>query len=312
MKVDVVIPVYHPGKLFLELLFRLRRQTCPVHRFIIMNTEKQLWEDWAAALPDGALPENLSVFHVTKEEFDHGGTRDFGIRQSEAEVCVCMTHDALPADTHLLERLTEALFSREDVAVSYARQLPRKDCGVIERYTRSFNYPQESRIKTKEDLPRLGIKTYFCSNVCAAYRRDRYLELGGFIRYTIFNEDMIFAAKAVEQGYGIAYAADALVIHSHNYSPMEQFKRNFDLAVSQADHPEVFAGIRSEGEGIRLVKETAGYLIKNKRAYLLPKLVCDSGFKYMGYLAGKRYRHLPRPVIRRCTMNRNYWREKHV
>ena len=43
MKVDVVIPVYHPGKLFLELLSRLRRQTCPVHRFIIMNTEKQLW-----------------------------------------------------------------------------------------------------------------------------------------------------------------------------------------------------------------------------------------------------------------------------
>ena len=312
MKVDVVIPVYHPGKLFLELLSRLRRQTCPVHRFIIMNTEKQLWEDWAAALPDGALPENLSVFHVTKEEFDHGGTRDFGIRQSEAEVCVCMTHDALPADTRLLERLTEALFSREDVAVSYARQLPRKECGVIERYTRSFNYPQESRIKTKEDLPRLGIKTYFCSNVCAAYRRDRYLELGGFIRHTIFNEDMIFAAKAVEQGYGIAYAADALVIHSHNYSPVEQFKRNFDLAVSQADHPEVFAGIRSEGEGIRLVKETAGYLLKNKRAYLLPRLVCDSGFKYMGYLAGKRYRHLPRLVIRRCTMNRNYWREKHV
>lgn len=312
MKVDVVIPVYHPGKLFLELLSRLRRQTCPVHRFIIMNTEKQLWEDWAVTLPAGALPENFSVFHVTKEEFDHGGTRDFGIRQSEAEVCVCMTHDALPADTRLLERLTEALFSREDVAVSYARQLPRKECSVIERYTRSFNYPQESRIKTKEDLPRLGIKTYFCSNVCAAYRRDRYLELGGFIRHTIFNEDMIFAAKAVEQGYGIAYAADALVIHSHNYSPVEQFKRNFDLAVSQADHPEVFAGIRSEGEGIRLVKETAGYLLKNKRAYLLPRLVCDSGFKYMGYLAGKRYRHLPRLVIRRCTMNRNYWREKHV
>lgn len=312
MKVDVVIPVYHPGKLFLELLSRLRRQTCPVHRFIIMNTEKQLWEDWAVTLPAGALPENLSVFHVTKEEFDHGGTRDFGIRQSEAEVCVCMTHDALPADTRLLERLTEALFSREDVAVSYARQLPRKECSVIERYTRSFNYPQESRIKTKEDLPRLGIKTYFCSNVCAAYRRDRYLELGGFIRHTIFNEDMIFAAKAVEQGYGIAYAADALVIHSHNYSPMEQFKRNFDLAVSQTDHPEVFAGIRSEGEGIRLVKETAGYLIKNKRAYLLPRLVCDSGFKYMGYLAGKRYRHLPRPILERCTMNRNYWREKHV
>ena len=79
-----------------------------------------------------------------------------------------MTHDALPADSRLLERLTDALLSREDSAAAYARQLPAKDCGVIERYTRGFNYPEQSQVKTKEDLPRLGIKTYyFCSNVCA-------------------------------------------------------------------------------------------------------------------------------------------------
>ena len=54
-----------------------------------------------------------------------------------------------------------------------------------------------------------GIKTFFCSNVCAAYRREIYEELGGFVRHTIFNEDMIYAAKAVEAGYSVAYAADA-------------------------------------------------------------------------------------------------------
>lgn len=183
---------------------------------------------------------------------------------------------------------------------------------MIERYTRGFNYPEQSQVKTKEDLPRLGIKTYFCSNVCAVYRRGRYLELGGFIRRTIFNEDMIFAAKAIQAGYSVLYAADAKVIHSHNYSPMEQFRRNFDLAVSQKDHPEVFSGLRSEGEGIRLVKETAGYLIRSGRGLLVFKLVIDSGCKYMGYLAGKRYKRLPRWLILRCTMNRNYWRENDV
>ena len=59
----------------------------------------------------------------------------------------------------------------------------------------------------------------------------------------------------MKQGYRIAYAADAVVFHSHNYTALEQLRRNFDLAVSQADHPEVFAGISSEGEGIRLVKD---------------------------------------------------------
>ena len=312
MKVDVIIPVYGPGNRLLELFDRLGRQTVPVDRLIIMNTEKYLWDKWTETLEPGRLPENLSVYHVTKEEFDHGATRDAGIGHSDADVCVCMTHDALPADTGLLKALTDALFAEKDIAVAYARQLPAKDCGVIERYTRGFNYPEQSQVKTKEDLPRLGIKTYFCSNVCAVYRRGRYLELGGFIRRTIFNEDMIFAAKAIQAGYSVLYAADAKVIHSHNYSPMEQFRRNFDLAVSQKDHPEVFSGLRSEGEGIRLVKETAGYLIRSGRGLLVFKLVIDSGCKYMGYLAGKRYKRLPRWLILRCTMNRNYWRENDV
>jgi len=308
MNVDVIIPVYRPGARFLEMLRRLSKQTQLVNRFIIMNTEKDLWENWAKELPAGSLPENLAVFHVTKEEFDHGATRDAGIMESDADICVCMTHDAMPADKYLLEKLTGALMADDRIGAAYGRQLPEKDCHIIERYTRSFNYPEESRVKTASDLPELGIKTYFCSNVCAAYKRERYVELGGFTKKTIFNEDMIYAAKLIQNGYAVAYAADARVVHSHNYSGVQQFTRNFDLAVSQADHPEVFAGIRSEGEGIKLVKKTAGYLVKQGKIHLVPQLVYLSGCKYLGYLVGKRYKKLPRFVIMRCTMNKNYWK----
>ena len=308
MKVDVIIPVYRPGERFLKMLKRLSVQTRPVNRFIIMNTEKDLWEDWAQALPEGSLPENLSVFHVTKEEFDHGATRNAGIMESDADVCVCMTHDAMPADKQLIEKLTDALMKEEFIGAAYARQLPEKDCGIIERYTRSFNYPDESRVKVAADLPELGIKTYFCSNVCAAYKRELYVELGGFTRKTIFNEDMIFAAKLIQNGYGVAYAADAKVIHSHNYTGGQQFSRNFDLAVSQKDHPEVFSGIRSEGEGVKLVKKTAVYLAKHGKIHLIPQLVYMSGCKYLGYLMGKQYKKLPYRVILHFTMNKNYWK----
>ena len=37
----------------------------------------------------------------------------------------------------------------------------------------------------------------------------------------------------------IAYVAEARVVHSHNYTNRQQLHRNFDLAVSQADHPEI-------------------------------------------------------------------------
>ena len=191
---------------------------------------------------------------------------------------------------------------------AYARQLPREDCGELERYTRSFNYPKESRIKQLTDLPELGIKTFFCSNACAMYERATYLSQGGFIRRTIFNEDMIYAGGLVKSGYAIAYAADACVIHSHNYSGSEQFRRNFDLAVSQVDHPEVFSGIASEGEGIRLVKKTAAHCLRIGKPWLLFPLVWQSGCKYLGYKLGRSYRRLPRGLVLFCTMNKAYWK----
>ena len=118
---------------------------------------------------------------------------------------------------------------------------------------------------------------------------------------------MIFAGHAVEAGYQIAYAADAQVIHSHNYTAMQQLHRNFDLGVSQADHPEVFGRLHSEGEGIRLVKKTAKWLVENGHVLLLPQLVMASGSKYAGYWLGKHYKKLPEGLIRSLTMNPAYW-----
>ena len=312
LKVDVVIPAYKPGKKFSRLLKMLERQTWPVGKVIVMNTEKSFWNDHGF---EGI--GNLEVHHLTKEEFDHGDTRNRGMKLSRADIVVFMTDDAVPADEHLIEELVKAFAQRgpegEAVIMAYARQLPDKDCALAERYTRSFNYPEESCVKTKADLKRLGIKTFFASNVCCAYDREKFWFQGGFIRRTIFNEDMIFAGRAVLQDdYAVAYAAEARVIHSHNYNCRQQFKRNFDLAVSQADHPEIFNGIRSESEGIRLVKSTARFLIRQKKPWLVPGLVVKSGFKYLGYRAGKCYRLLPGWMILKCTMNREYWKKQPV
>ena len=308
-KVDVVIPTYKPGKKFSRLLKMLQRQTWPVGKIIVMNTEKSFWNAHGF---EGI--KNLEVHHLTKEEFDHGETRNRGMRFSRADIVVFMTDDAVPADEHLIEALVKAFEQRgpegEAVIMAYARQLPDKDCPLAERYTRSFNYPEESCVKTRADLEQMGIKTFFASNVCCAYDREKFWFQGGFIRRTIFNEDMIFAGKALLQDdYAVAYAAGARVIHSHNYNCRQQFKRNFDLAVSQADHPELFGCVRSESEGIRLVKSTARFLIRRGKPWLVPGLVVKSGFKFLGYRAGKCYRLLPKWLILKLTMNREYWKK---
>ena len=122
MKVDVIIPVYGPGNRLLELFDRLGRQTVPVDRLIIMNTEKYLWDKWTETLEPGRLPENLSVYHVTKEEFDHGATRNRGMRFSRADIVVFMTDDAVPADEFLIEKIMyKFIFVHEMCTISFRK-----------------------------------------------------------------------------------------------------------------------------------------------------------------------------------------------
>ena len=301
--VDVIIPAYHPGIEFARLIKRLEKQTVSIHRIIVMNTEESMWnKEWEK------LSDAMEVHHLTKEEFDHGGTRARAAELSDSDVMVFMTQDAMPADRELLAELLKALDQEENIAAAYARQLPNAECSFVERYTRAFNYPDTSLVKTKADLDKYGIKTFFCSNVCAAYKKDIYEKQGGFVRRTIFNEDMIYAGGLIQAGYGIAYAAEARVIHSHNYNCMQQFHRNFDLGVSQTEHPEIFEGVPSEGEGMRLVKKTLAYLIHAGRIWLIPGFVLQCAGKYAGYLAGKKFRKLPKKFILWCTMSPNYWK----
>ena len=161
--------------------------------------------------------------------------------------------------------------------------------------------------KNKQDVLELGELDQYYFGEGTHY--DIYKKLGGFVEKTIFNEDMIYAAGLIHAGYGIAYAADAKVVHSHNYSRSQQFHRNFDLGVSQAQYPEIFDGVPSEGEGLRLVKKTFSYLVKHGKWYLIPGFIIQSGCKYAGYFMGKRYKKLSKKMILRCTMNQTYWNE---
>ncbi len=300
--VTVIIPTYKPGASFGALLDKLEGQSILPDRILVVNTEESLFKPELIA-----GHERVEVLHITRAAFDHGGTRDMAARRCDTQILMFMTMDAVPADDKLIEKML-APFDDPQVGAVYGRQLPAADCGVIERLTRSWNYGEESRKKTSADLPQLGIKTFFCSDVCAAYRADMYVQLGGFEKHTIFNEDMIFASKLIDAGYAVYYQAKARVIHSHNYSAMQQFHRNFDLGVSQADHPEVFERVPSEGEGARMVKQTARELIASGRPDQIIRLVWQSGWKLLGYKAGKNYKKLPRALVLRFTMNREYWR----
>ena len=166
-KIDVIIPTYHPDEKLERCLRMLKRQTIQPQRILLINTEEEFFHSKVfSTLKQG------EIVHITKPEFDHGGTRAWAAELSDAEIMVFMTQDAVPADRNLIENLVKALEKEKMIAAAYARQLPNEMCSFAERYTRSFNYPEKSYVRTQRDLSLYGIKTFFCSNVCAAYKRD--------------------------------------------------------------------------------------------------------------------------------------------
>ncbi len=305
-RVDIAIPVYRPDSEFSDMIKRLEEQDVLPGKIILILTGDEGSEVLSCLASDF---DNIEIHNISKEEFDHGRTRNEAASHSDAPYLAFMTMDAVPADTRLISELLKPM-SDERVAVSYARQLPKEDCSVLEKINREFNYPDVDNKKGKEDIERLGVKTFFCSNACACYKRDIFDSLGGFVNETLFNEDMIFASKAVRAGFCIYYASAARVYHSHNYTLAGQYHRNFDLGVSQAEHPEVFDGISSESEGMKLVRASVKALAAEKKLYLLPKFFLFCAARFLGFKKGRKYEKMSRKAVLKATTDPGYFLRK--
>lgn len=246
------------------------------------------------------------VMTVERSSFDHGGTRNTAWKASKGDIICFLTQDALPTGSNYLANLIKG-FSDDRVMMISGRQVPKEDANPVEKLTRNFNYPETSFVRTADDLPRLGIKTYFFSDACSAYRRSVLDEMGGFEEPVLTNEDMLMAARVINAGYAIGYAGDACVYHSHNFTLKYQYSRNFDVAAFL----EMYAGeIQSggtTGEGMRMVKYTIKELLRKGRIFSFFRCILESGAKYLGNRAGRKYKTLSRKAVLSKTTNPNYW-----
>ncbi len=317
--VDVVIPVYRPdGKLY-RLLESLCKQKYKPGRIQIMLTlsgvaheEDQLRMTVHKIQKEcpGAEEIDLAVEAFPKEAFDHGGTRNAGIARCSAPYVLCMTQDAVPCDGRLIENLVGAMERQPGAATVYARQVTGKKADILVRYTQEFNYPDKGCVKSRFQYRVLGIKTLFCSDVCCLYRRRIFEQLCGFEEGLLFGEDMLYARKALDAGYTIVYEPTAKVEHWHEYTMWKQLRRNFDIAVNQKDHPEVFQGLSSESEGLRYVKRVLKQLADKRAYWAMVRFVFQSGAKYIGFFLGKHYTILPKRMVLALTTDMGYFRRR--
>lgn len=179
----------------------------------------------------------IRLFNVKPETFNHGLTRNFAISKSRGEFIALLTQDAIPATDSWLLKILEPILQDEKVAGVFGRHIPRSDCNPIDRrdienhfkinfgekiLVQSIGTSPDATDKYEKDKHRLN----FFSNTNSCIRRNVWQKIP--FRKLDMAEDQMWAHDILMAGYKKAYAPEAAVYHSHNYTPAQYLKRFFD------------------------------------------------------------------------------------
>uniref|UniRef100_UPI003340AB2C glycosyltransferase family 2 protein n=1 Tax=Castellaniella defragrans TaxID=75697 RepID=UPI003340AB2C len=305
ISLQVIVPTYNGGALWRESARSLRQAADECRHCVeVLVVDSSSRDDSAQVARDCGFDVRV----IASADFNHGGTRNAAAMACNAAVVVFLTQDAIVQGGAALSNLVD-VFADARVAVAYGRQLPHGDANPVAAHARHFNYRDASYVCGREDIAAMGLKAAFTSNSFAAYRMSVFRELGGFPERTILSEDMYFAARAVLAGHRVAYVASAAVRHSHNYTPMEELRRYFDIGVFQSEESWIgreFGG--AGGEGARFLKSELRYLLA-RAPWWLPRAWLQDAFKIVGYKLGKNCDRLPAAWCRGLSMNRRYWHD---
>ncbi len=304
-KVSLIIPTLNAESYMPALIEVINKQTVKPHEIIVVDSES---DDNTVQMAQEA---GWKLLHVKRADFDHGGTRNYAFDNTTGDFVLFLSQDALPTNEYYIEELIKG-FEDEDVAMISARQVARKDATEIEKLIRNFNYPERSFTRTEDDIATMGIKAYFFSDVCSAYRRTAFETLGKFESPLLTNEDMLMVARALDAGYKVGYCGTAEVYHSHNYTLKQQYKRNFDISAFMTMYSNEIQSGSSVGEGIKMVLYIEKELLKKFRLFSMVWCVLDSGAKFLGNRRGKGYKSMSKEQILKNTSNKAYWNKYYV
>ncbi len=302
MRVAVIVPVCNAEKWLPQFLSALQMQRPTPDTVLFIDSAS---DDNTVSL---LRNEEFPVHCITRCEFNHGGTRRLGSELVGADVCVYLTQDAILHSPDAIEKLVAPFAEDALIGVSYGRQLPHSNAGLIGAHARSFNYPAISHTRALTDAPIFGVKTCFTSDSFCAYRVSALKEIGGFPHCVIGTEDAHVAARLLLAGKKVHYAADSCVYHSHDYTLTKQFRRYFDIGVFYGREHWIRASFGSAGgEGLRFLASEVAYLMQHRAIRLLPYALLQNAAKILGYRLGKLERKLPMSLKMRISMNQNFW-----
>lgn len=309
----VAIPVRDGGALFAQTLQSLARQTV-AHELLVCDSRSR---DGSGDL---AREHGARVIEIEPERFSHGGTRNLLMRQATCARVAFLTQDAEPADERWLERLLGGFALAPDVGLVYGPYRPRPTASApvrmeLERWFGRLSPDGVARVDRldedeSEGLPPsalMGERGFFTdANACisrAAWQETPFRDVP-------YAEDRVLAIDMLRAGHAKVYVPDAAVVHSHDYSAMEELRRCFDewrglrevYGWREPACPLHLAGkLRGELGWTRRELHRQGVSPSERRA-ILGAVIARHVVRQVGELLGSRADRLPSSARRRLSL----------
>ena len=208
MNCSIVIRAYNEAKHIGRLLEGIRQQTIQDVEIILVDSGST--DDTVSI----AQSHGVRVVHIPSAEFTFGRSLNFGMREATRELVVIASAHVYPVYPDWLESLLRP-FEDGAVALTYGKQRAPQTSHFSERQIYHQWYPDDGK-------PRQA--TAFCNNANAAIRRSLW-EKNPYDETLTGLEDLAWAKWAREQGYEIAYVAEAEIVHIHEETPQRVFNR---------------------------------------------------------------------------------------
>lgn len=278
--VDIICPLYNASNYIEKLhnsLMNQKNVNIKCFRYVLTeskdNTEKYL------------IDRKISFKKIKKEDFSHSLTREREAIDSNADIVVFITQDIDIKDELWLFNLIKDIDDNNIVA-TYSRQIAKFN--NLEKYTREFNYRDKDIIKSKENINKYGLKTFFFSDAASAINTKVFKNLNGYDNKNLpISEDMYIAYKIIMNGYKIKYCSNSIVYHSHNFTLKEIYER-YKLTGKFFKENKYLDKYGTMDSGANLARYVLKRIFEDKRLSLLFRYPFDMGARFIGMKVGKK------------------------
>lgn len=278
--IDIVCPLYNAEE-YIEDLYKslLIQKDVNVGKILFLLTESK---DNSEQL----LKINKCNYEIIKKsEFSHSLTREKAAMKSNADIVCFITQDVVIKDDKWLYNLTKNIL-KGNCAAAYSRQITKYN--NIEKYTRERNYPDYSFMRSKNDVEKYGLRTFFFSDAASAVDLKAFKKVKGYdSKKLTISEDMYLAYKLITNGYKISYESDSIVYHSHNFT-LKQIYDRYKLTGMFFKENSYLDKYGTNSSGADLAKYVLKRIVQEKNIKMFFRYPFDMAARLFGMKAGKR------------------------